>query len=138
MGLNRNLCRIVRLLLYLLFVCVLTRVYRRFLKLHYNRRWGTGVFYTPEQDALNLVNYVASRIYKTNFSPVLYVFEVNESIFDIFTELPCSRDLENLGQLPVLLPILLRWLHVFLSFRQSLYFRGRGIHFFAVSRSYHV
>ena len=27
-------------------------------------------------------------------------FEVKESISDIFTELPCSRDLEILGQLP--------------------------------------
>ena len=31
----------------------------------------------------------------------LYVFEGEESIFDIITELPCSGDLENPGQLPV-------------------------------------
>ena len=31
----------------------------------------------------------------------IYVFEVKESISDIPTELPCSGDLENLGQLPV-------------------------------------
>ena len=53
-----------------------------------------------------MVNYIASRFDKTNFLPILYVIEVKESISDIFTELPCSHDLENLGQLPVLLPIL--------------------------------
>ena len=31
----------------------------------------------------------------------VYVFEVKKSIADIPTELPCSGDLENLGQLPV-------------------------------------
>ena len=31
----------------------------------------------------------------------IYVFEVKEFIFDIPTELPCSGDLENPGQLPV-------------------------------------
>ena len=31
----------------------------------------------------------------------IYVFEVKKSIADIPTELPCSGDLENLGQLPV-------------------------------------
>ena len=31
----------------------------------------------------------------------IYVFEVKKSIPDIPTELPCSGDLENPGQLPV-------------------------------------
>ena len=31
----------------------------------------------------------------------MYVFEVKEFIADIPTELPCSGDLENPGQLPV-------------------------------------
>ena len=31
-----------------------------------------------------------------------HVFEVKESIFHRFTELPCLSDLENPGQLPVL------------------------------------
>ena len=31
----------------------------------------------------------------------IYVFEVKKSISDIPTELPCSDDLENPGQLPV-------------------------------------
>ena len=31
----------------------------------------------------------------------MYVFEVKKSIADIPTELPCSGDRENLGQLPV-------------------------------------
>ena len=53
----------------------------------------------------NFVSYVAPRIEKANFPLVLYVFEVEESISDIFTELSCSRDLDILGQLPVLLPI---------------------------------
>ena len=65
-----------------------------------------GVYFTPEQDAPNLVNYVASSSDKTIFLLVLYVFEVKESICDIFTELTCLLDLVNLGQLPVLLPIL--------------------------------
>ena len=32
---------------------------------------------------------------------IIYVSEVEESIFDIPTELPCLGDLENPGQLPV-------------------------------------
>ena len=66
----------------------------------------SGVYFTPEQDAHNLVNYVTSSRDKTILSPVLHVFEVKESIFDIFTELTCLLDLGNLGQLQVLLPIL--------------------------------
>ena len=31
----------------------------------------------------------------------IYVFEVKESISDILNELPCSGDLDILGQLPV-------------------------------------
>ena len=33
---------------------------------------------------------------------ITYVFGVKESIFGSFTELPCSGDFENPGQLPVL------------------------------------
>ena len=33
---------------------------------------------------------------------ISYVFEVKESIFSSFTKLPCSGDIENPGQLPVL------------------------------------
>ena len=33
---------------------------------------------------------------------ITYVFGVKESIFHSFTELPCSDDFENPGQLPVL------------------------------------
>ena len=40
----------------------------------------------------NLVKYAAPRIEKANFSLVLHVFEVKESISDIFTERPCLRD----------------------------------------------
>ena len=58
---------------------------------------------TPQS---HLANYAAPRIEKANFLLVLYVFEVKKSIYDIFTELPCLRDLEILGQLPVQLPIL--------------------------------
>ena len=54
----------------------------------------------------HLANYAAPRSEKANFSLVLYVFEVKESISDIFTELPCLPDLEFLNQLPVQLPIL--------------------------------
>ena len=53
-----------------------------------------------------MVNYVASRIDKTDVSPVFHIFEVKKSISDTFTEVLCLRDLENLEQLPVLLPIL--------------------------------
>ena len=31
----------------------------------------------------------------------MYVFEIKEFIANISTELPCSDDLKNLGQLPV-------------------------------------
>ena len=61
---------------------------------------------TLERIRVNLVNYVLSRIDKTNLLLVLYIFEVKESISDIITELPSLLDLENLGQLPVLLSIL--------------------------------
>ena len=40
------------------------------------------------------------RFWQLNFFTV-YVFEVKKSIADISTELPCSGDLKNLGQLPV-------------------------------------
>ena len=83
-----------------------------------------------------MVNYAAPKIEKANFSPVLYVFEVKESISDIFTELPWSRDLEILGQLPVLLPIfaliadtVALVANLFLLFPHFLCSRGRGIRF---------
>ena len=91
-----------------------------------------------------MVNYAGPRIEKTNFSPVLYVFEVKKSIFDIFTKLPCSRDLKNLGQLPVLLPnlaliadiaALVACISVISLF--SMFLRSRNP-FFVVSHSYHV
>ena len=53
-----------------------------------------------------MVDHAVPRIEKTNVSPGLHVCEVKESISGIFTELLCLRDLENPGQLPVLLPIL--------------------------------
>ena len=46
---------------------------------------------------MNYHNFFSFR----NFFTV-YVFDVEESIVDIPAELPCSDDLENLGQLPVL------------------------------------
>ena len=42
---------------------------------------------------------VSYKFFKFFFT--IYVFEVREFISDIPTELPCSDDLENLGQLPV-------------------------------------
>ena len=76
------------------------------------------------------------RELKTNFSLVLRVFEVEESISDIFTELLCSRDLEHLSQLPVLPPIfalladtVASVASIFLLFQHSLCFRGRGTRF---------
>ena len=78
------------------------------------------------------------------FSPVLYVFEVNESISDIFTELLCSRDLEILGQLPVLLPIFaliadIVALVAFISAISTFFMFSRLRNpFLAVSQSYHV
>ena len=57
----------------------------------------------------------------------IYVFEVKESISDIPTELPCSGDLENPGQLPVQ-EVLMILSYEFLKFPQYLCFRGQGIH----------
>ena len=80
-------------------------------------------------------NSAAPRIEKVNFPPVLYVSEVKESISDIFTELSCSRDLDILGQLPVLLPIFALIvdtvaLVAFISAISTFFmFRGRGIRF---------
>ena len=69
-----------------------------------------------------------------------YVFEVKESIFCTFTELPCSGDLENPGQLPVLQVLegtdnWVLWMCVISSFPTFL--RSRNP-FFALSPSYHV
>ena len=92
----------------------------------------------------NFVNYVAPRIEKANFPLVLYVFEVKESISDIFTELSCSRDLDILGQLPVLLPIFALIadtvaLVAFISAISTFFMFSRSRNpFLAVSRSYHV
>ena len=92
----------------------------------------------------NFVNYAAPRIEKANFPPVLYVFEVKESISDIFTELSCSRDLEILGQLPVLLPIFALiadtvGLVAFISAISTFFMFSKSRNpFLAVSRSYHV
>ena len=61
-----------------------------------------------------------------NFSSI-YVFEVKESIAGIPTELPCSGDLENPGQLPVQ-EVLMILSYEFLKFLQYLCFRGQGIH----------
>ena len=92
----------------------------------------------------NFVNYAAPRIEKANFPPVLYVFEVKESIYDIFTDLSCLRDLDILGQLPVLLPIfaliadtvtLVAFIFAISTF--FMFSRSRNP-FLAVSRSYHV
>ena len=91
-----------------------------------------------------MVNYATPRIEKANFSPVIYVFEVKESISDIFTELPCSRDLEILGQLPVLLPIFVLItdtvaLVASISAISTFFMFSRSRNpFLAVSRSYHV
>ena len=92
----------------------------------------------------NFVNYVAPRIEKANFPPVLYVFEVKESLSDIFTELSCSHDLDILGQLPVLLPIfaLIADTVALVAFTSAIstffmFSRSRNP-FLAVSRSYHV
>jgi hypothetical protein len=100
----------------------------------------SGVYFTPEQDAHKLVNYVTSSRDKTILSPVLYVFEVKESIFDIFTELTCLLDLENPGQLPVSQVLegtddWVLWIFVISSF--PTFSRSRNP-FFAVSQSYHV
>ena len=63
-----------------------------------------------------------------NFSNV-YVFEVNYSIVDIPTELPCSGNLENPSQLPVLEVLEGFWwlCHGFSQFLQYLCFRSQGI-----------
>ena len=82
----------------------------------------------------NLVNYAAPRIEKANFSLVLHVFEVKESISDIFTERPCLRDLEILGQLPdtVVLVASISSISTFYMFSRS------WNPSLAVSQSYHV
>ena len=59
---------------------------------------------------------------------IVYVFEVKESISDIPTELPCSGELENLGQLPVQ-EVLMILSYKFFKFLQYLCFRGQGIHY---------
>ena len=42
-----------------------------------------------------IVSYIFSQFF------IIYVFEVEESISDILSELPCLGNLENPGQLPV-------------------------------------
>ena len=60
----------------------------------------------------------------------IYVFEVKKSIADIPTELPCSGDLENPGQLPVqrYSKVLMILSYKFLKFLQYSCFRGQEIH----------
>ena len=59
-----------------------------------------------------------------------YVLDVKESVFGGFAQ-PCSSDLENLGQLPVLQDsrVLTIRSYVFSSFLHYLRFRGQGIYF---------
>ena len=52
----------------------------------------------------------------------IHVFEVKESIADIPTELPCSGDLENPGQLPVQ-QVLMIVSYEFLKFLQYYVFK---------------
>ena len=54
----------------------------------------------------------------------IYVSEVKKSIANIPTELPCSGDFENLGQLPVQ-EVLMILSYEFLKFLQYLCFRGQ-------------
>ena len=53
----------------------------------------------------------------------IHVFEVKKSIADIPTELPCSGDLENSGQLPVQ-EVLMIMSYSVLKFLHCLCFRG--------------
>ena len=78
-----------------------------------------------------------------NFLPVLHVFEVKESISDILTELPCLCNLENLGQLQVLLPILALIVDtvalvagISVTFHHSSYFQDQEIHFLQFHRDF--
>ena len=57
----------------------------------------------------------------------IYVFEVKQPNFDISTELPCSGDLKNPGQLPVQ-AVLMILSYGFLKFLYYLCFWGQGIH----------
>ena len=68
----------------------------------------------------------------------IYVFEVKESIAGIPTELPCSADLGNLGQLPVqrYSKVLMIVSYKFLTFFHYLCFRGQAMqlwHFYKTS-----
>ena len=58
----------------------------------------------------------------------IYVFKVKRSIKDISTELPCTDDLENQGQLPVH-EVLMILSYKFLKFFHCLCFRGWRIHY---------
>ena len=57
----------------------------------------------------------------------IYVFKVKESISDILSELPCSGDLKNPGQLPVQ-EVLMILSYKFWKFLHYLCFRGQEIH----------
>ena len=61
-----------------------------------------------------------------NFDTV-YVFKVEESISDIYTELPSLRYLENPSQLPVR-EVLMILSYEFLKFSHYSCFLGQGIH----------
>ena len=52
-------------------------------------------------DKNDLAGFAHSVITKIRIYDSLYVFEGEESICDSITELPCSSDLKNPGQLPV-------------------------------------
>ena len=60
----------------------------------------SGVYFTPEQDANKLANYVTSSRDKSIISSVLYVFGVKESKGDNEKILSSLQDLENQGQTP--------------------------------------
>ena len=49
----------------------------------------------------DLAGFANSVITKIRIHDSFYVFEDEESIFDIITKLPCLGDLENPDQLPV-------------------------------------
>ena len=67
----------------------------------------------------------------------IYVFEVKKSIADIPTELPCSGDLENPGQLPVqkYSKVLMIVSYKFLTFLHFLCFRGQATEFWHFYRA---
>ena len=57
----------------------------------------------------------------------VHVFKVEESIADMFTDLPCLRNLENLSKLPVR-EVLMILSYEFLKFSHYSCFLDQGIH----------